>query len=46
VEALCELVADAGRRTALGEAGRAWCLERFAAERMVDALERLYLRLQ
>jgi glycosyltransferase involved in cell wall biosynthesis len=36
-EALAEMLADAGRRRAMGEAGRRRFLERFTAERMVEA---------
>ncbi len=43
--ALCELAADADLRAKLGRAGREHCLERFDGNRMVDELERLYLRL-
>lgn len=43
--ALCELAGDAALRRRLGEAGRAHCLERFDARRMVEAIEALYLRL-
>ncbi|MBK9119601.1 MAG: glycosyltransferase family 4 protein [Phycisphaerales bacterium] len=40
--ALCELAADGGQRQRLGVAGRALCLERFDARRMVADLVRLY----
>jgi glycosyltransferase involved in cell wall biosynthesis len=40
--ALSELVADAGRRRALGEAGRRRYCERYTVRAMVDAYDRLY----
>lgn len=45
VHALCDLAADAERRRRFGAAGRALCLERFDAQRMVDVLEADYRRL-
>jgi glycosyltransferase involved in cell wall biosynthesis len=39
------LAADAGMRERMGEAGRALVREGFPVERMVDALQALYLRL-
>lgn len=41
-DALAELLGDAGRRSAFGEAGRARWRERFTARRMVDSTEALY----
>lgn len=37
-----DLLADPTRRAAMGARGRALCRERFAAETMVEALERVY----
>ena len=39
---LAGLVGDAGRRTAMGQAGRAFVLGRFDAKVMVQSLERVY----
>jgi glycosyltransferase involved in cell wall biosynthesis len=39
---LAELARDAPRRTAMGEAGRARVLERYAVDRLVDDIDRLY----
>ncbi len=43
--ALVGLARDPQERRRLGQAGRAHCLERFDARRMVDQIEQLYLRL-
>lgn len=45
VTALVELAQQPARRTALGQAARALCLERFDARRMVEVLEGHYARL-
>jgi glycosyltransferase involved in cell wall biosynthesis len=42
---LAELARDAPRRTAMGEAGRARVLERYAVDRLVDDIDRLYRKL-
>ena len=42
---LAELAGDAPRRAAMGEAGRARVLERYAVERLVDDVDRLYREL-
>jgi glycosyltransferase involved in cell wall biosynthesis len=42
---LAELAHDAPRRTAMGEAGRARVLERYAVDRLVDDIDRLYREL-
>lgn len=44
--ALVELARQPQERRRLGAAGRAHCLERFDARRMVEEIERLYLRLR
>jgi glycosyltransferase involved in cell wall biosynthesis len=44
--ALVELAQQPEERRRLGAAGRTLCLERFDAWRMVDEIERLYLRLR
>jgi glycosyltransferase involved in cell wall biosynthesis len=41
-ERLAELAADPQRRAQMGEAGRARVLERYAVERLVDDVDRLY----
>lgn len=41
-ERLAELALDAPRRAAMGEAGRARVLDRYAVERLVDDVDRLY----
>ncbi|MEE9297286.1 MAG: glycosyltransferase [Phycisphaerae bacterium] len=43
--AIVELARSADLRERLGREGRRRCVDRFAAQRMVDDLERLYLRL-
>jgi glycosyltransferase involved in cell wall biosynthesis len=42
---LAELAGDAPRRAAMGEAGRARVLERYAVERLVDDVDELYREL-
>jgi len=42
---LAELAGDAPRRAAMGEAGRARVLERYAVERLVDDVDHLYREL-
>jgi glycosyltransferase involved in cell wall biosynthesis len=42
---LAELAGDAPRRAAMGEAGRARVLERYAVERLVDDVDKLYREL-
>lgn len=44
-EAVVELARSPERRAQLGQAGRRHCLARFSADKMVDAIERLYERL-
>jgi len=44
-ERLAELAADPLRRTAMGEAGRARVLERYAVDRLVDDVDALYRQL-
>jgi glycosyltransferase involved in cell wall biosynthesis len=44
-ERLAELAADAPRRAAMGEAGRARVLERYAVERLVADIDALYREL-
>ncbi len=39
---LAALAGNAGLRTAMGEAGRAHVLERYAVSRLVDDVDRLY----
>ena len=41
-DALCTLAGDAALRARLGKAGRALCVERFSAEKMVADLSALY----
>lgn len=42
---LAELARDASRRAAMGEAGRARVMERYAVERLVDDIDELYREL-
>lgn len=42
--ALSVVLEDQGRRTEMGMAGRAFVLERFSAQRMVDDLEQVYVQ--
>lgn len=44
-EAIVALAGDKPLRTRMGQAAREWCLERFDYRVMVDAIERLYLKL-
>lgn len=41
-DAVCDLVADEPRRQAMGEAGRAVAVERYAWPRIAERLERIY----
>ena len=43
--ALSELAGDAGQRTRLGEAGRAFCRDRFRHETMTEAIRDVYTQI-